>query len=447
MRIEYVYTLHTKFEDIIKDLDEKLRVDFEPKFFFLFLTESTWKLYKRILGYLKKKFPNCQMAGCIVEGYVTDEGIWTRGLALLFFECGVEVFWARGKTAEETFTRLKEKMGTGWSSAIVMFPLFRFGSRLSMLNFALSNNVIWRYRYGRAKDLRDKYRILKAYSKRLESQFAYPTNKALSVFDGEFPIIGLNLLPLKAEIGTPLIIANYEELGRSAVAVCFKGKTNAVFHDVFPERGKSFDETFEIIKSMMPSAMEVDVIKNGIAIGEVNSIAPVDFLKKMKHIRIYERDETIKMLEDGKFKTVSPYGLAFISKETFGSSWLGLLPYSIRLYPSLFDLDSFYDKALFIGEYFKGGIRAFRGLFEVKKFNDSFDFFVIDANVIPMFAGRCFEIKRMANELCYRYFGILTMCISFRFNKLSKSYFSEIQKGLCFNVTGTSTMLEIKSLK
>jgi hypothetical protein len=83
-------------------------------------------------------------------------------------------------------------------------------------------------------------------------------------------------------------------------------------------------------------------------------------------------------------------------------------------------------------------------LFECKKFENSFDFFVIDANVIPMFAGRCIEVKNMADEFCEDYFGIFSICPSLKSRYLTKRHFSEIEKGLCFMTSGTSVMLEIK---
>lgn len=434
--IRYVYTLYSNYHDVARDLDEKLKV--EPEFYFLFFTESTFRIYKDVLRYLRNRFPNSKMVGFFVEGYVAD-GVWTRGLALLTFERSVDVFWARGEDTDETFGRLKEKVGSGWDSAIVIFPLFRFGSRLSILRFAIANNTTWNYRYRRARSLERKREILMEYSKRLE-RYIYPANRALRFFD--FPVIGLNLMPLQARVGTPMMIVNYRDVGRSAVAVCFD-KAHASFHDVFPERGKDFDETLEIIKNYFPNVFEVDVVKEGIAVGEVNGVYPVEFLEKVRYIEAYSVENTVSMLKEGKFKTVTPYGIAFISEETFGSSLLGLLPYPIKLYPSLFDLDNFYDKAVFVGEYFKGGIRAFRGLFENKKIKDSFDFFMIDLNTIPMFAGRTLEIKNMAEEFCKDYFGIITSFPSFR-GSLNKRHFSEIQNGLCFNGTGTSTMLSLK---
>ncbi|ADB57870.1 FIST N-terminal domain-containing protein [Archaeoglobus profundus] len=441
--IQYVYTLYTDFDEIVRDLDNKLELDFEPSFYFLFLTESTWRIYDKVLKYLRTRFPDCKMSGCIVEGYVTKEGVWTRGLALLLFENDVEVLWTKGKTAEETFTRLKRAMKS-WSSAITIFPLFRFSSRLDIINFSILNNTLWRYRLWRARDRKSKLEVLERCSKFLEEKYVFPANKALRVFDGEKPVVGLNLLPLEAGFGTPLIFANYNVLGRSAVGVCLKEKTNAIFHDVFPERGKSYEETTEIIRNTFTSVKEVNVLKKGVTIGEVNSIPAVEFLKRERLIQTYGENEVVRMLEEDKLRTVSPYGLAFISEETYGSSLLGLAPYPLPIYPSLFDLNVFHDKALFVGEFFEGGVKAFRGLFEEKKFKDSFDFFVIDANAIPMFAGRCIEIRNMANEFCDRYFGIFSAFPSIRYRRLAKKHFSEIERGLCFNGTGTSVMIEIK---
>lgn len=442
--IRYFYTPHSNFDDIVRDLDE-IRLDFEPQFYFLFLTKSTLKICKGILKFLRKRYP-CKMVGFTVEGFVTEDGVWTRGLAILFFEKGVEVFWTKGENTERTFKRLREKVGSGWDSAIVVFPLFRFGSRLSILRFILANNTIWYHKYRRARCVDDRISILRDYSKVLESKYIFPPNKALRFF-GEFPVVGFNLMPLQAGLKTPVMIVDYRMVGRSAVAVCFKGKINTRFHDVFPERGRSFDETFEIIKGYFPSSVEVNVVKGGIAVGEINGVLPVKFLENSKYIRIYSEDETLRMIEREKFRTVSPYGLALISNETFGSSILGLGPVPLKIYPCLFDLDLFYDRAMFLGEHFRGGIRAFRGLFEGKSFEDSFDFFVIDSNVIPMFAGRCVEIKRMAEDFCRDYFGVFSAYPSFKFNILNKNYFSEIQRGLCFMTSGTSAMLEIRDLE
>jgi len=443
--ISVVYTPYSKFDEIVRDLEKKLKLDFEPEFFFLFLTESTWKDYKKILEYLKKKFPNCKMAGCIVEGYITDE-IWMRGLAIVFFEHGVNVFWAKDKNTTKTFEILKNKIGTKYSSVITIFPMFYFSSRFDVLKLFANDRLYW-FKYKRVKNLEDKLKILDSYSKKLESKYVFPVNKALRIFDGNFPVIGMNLMPLEAGYGTPLIIANYKNIGRGAVAVCFKGKTNAIFYDVFPERGKSFEETIEVIKNYFPNVELVDVIKKGVTIAEVNNVAPVEFLKRKLYKGIAGEEEVLSRLEKGKLSMVSPYGLAFISRNTLGCSCLGLLPYPLNIYSSLFDLDIFYDKAIFLGERIKGGIHSFGEIFENKLYSDTFDIFMIDSNTIMMFGKGVHKIKNFAQQNCKEFFGIFTLCPSFRLSNLIKAYFSEIEKGLCFNSSGTSTMLEIKNLR
>jgi hypothetical protein len=73
---------------------------------------------------------------------------------------------------------------------------------------------------------------------------------------------------------------------------------------------------------------------------------------------------------------------------------------------------------------------------------------MIDMSTIPMYAGKCYDIKVFAETYCNnKFLGIFSANPSLRYNKLKKRYFSEIHSGLCFNGTGTSVMLEIKSLK
>ncbi len=316
MRVEVVHTPFTEYGDVVRDLEAKLDLGFEPNFLFVFLTESVWKDHNKIIKFLQRKFPNAKMAGCFVEGYATAECAWMRGLAMILIEAeGVDVFWAKGRNTAETFRRLKEKVGTGWDSIILIFPAFYFQSKFDVLKIGINDRIHYYLKYKRARTLEDKLRVLREYSNMLESRYIYPVNKALRIMANETPIIGMNLMPLEARFGTPVIFANYECIGRGAVAVCFKGKVNTIFHDVLPERGNSFDETVEIMKNYFPNVELVDVVKKGIAIGEINGLRPVEFLEsKVRAYKPMEQNETLNRLEKGRLQTVSPYALAFISK-------------------------------------------------------------------------------------------------------------------------------------
>ena len=447
MRIEVVHTPQVKFSEILKDLEENLDFNIDPKLILLFLTDSVEKECSKILSYLKSRFPNSRMVGCFVEGYATADDVWMRGLVLMLVEAeGVEVFWAKGNNTYETFKKLKDSVGTGWDAVLLIFPAFYFSSKFDLLKFGINDRMYY-YRYRRAKDLRDKLRVLREYSTKLE-RYIYPINRVLRTMANGFPILGMNLVPLKAKVGTPRIFVDYDQLGRGAVAICFKGKLNSIFHDAHPDRGGDFEETVEIIKEHFPNVDMVNTVKRRIAIGEINGLKPVSFLEsRVRAYKAMNQSEAIKRLENGKLQTVTPYGLAFISKVTFGCSMLGLYSYPVNIYPSIFELDGFYDECLFLGEFYRGGAQKFGELFEKKRFSDSFDLFVIDHNVIPIFGRNIHYIVEFAKRSNNNFLGIFSSCPSAYIPDLRSRYMSEIERDIFVNLTGTTTMLEICSLR
>jgi len=441
MNVKTICTPFNSYEDIVRDLESKFSaLDFDPNVLLVFFTDNVWKDHKNILAYLRSRFPDAKMAGCFVEGYTTPKETWTSGLVILLIESErVDVFYAKGKDA---FRKISKQV-SGWRTVMLIYPLFYLPSRFDAMRFYFSN--IYHYvRYVSAKTFEDKLKVLKNYSDALESKFVFPANKVLRSMPEDVDVVGMNLVPLEMRAGYPKVFANYESIGRGAVAVCFKGKTNTSFHDVFPERGKSFEETVEILKNNFPDAELVNVVKKGIAIGEINGIRATMFLEtKVRALKEMGKDEVVSKLDEGGLQMVTPYGLAFISKDTYGSSLLGLLPYPLRIYPSLFDLDKFYDEALFLGEYYS--LTRFEELFKSKKFEDSFDLFLMDGNIFPMFGGRVHEITNYARGYCRDYLGLFTSYPSIRSKNIRKRYMSEIERGLCFNCTGTSVMIEMKS--
>jgi hypothetical protein len=99
---------------------------------------------------------------------------------------------------------------------------------------------------------------------------------------------------------------NGKSIGISILNVSFEEKLKCEFNDIYPERGKSFEERLEIQQ---------------------------------------------------RFFGASPYGICFVSKETYGSASLGVFDYELKFYPSLFDTDMFFDDALFAGEFIRGGVK------------------------------------------------------------------------------------------
>ncbi len=336
-------------------------------------------------------------------------------------------------------------IGSGWSSVLLMYPTFYFTSRFDMLKAYLMNRY-YHLKYAKARTKDAKEKVLREYSRIMESKYVYPMNKVLRYMPE--PTIGMNLMPMEAKCETPRIFMNYRRLDRAAVAVCFKGKVNTIFHDVFPERGKSFEETLEILKNYFPNTEIVNVIKGGVSIGDVNGVPAVKFLEsRVRALKELSKDEAMERLDKGKFQTYTPYGLIFISKITFGCSALGLYPHPIKIYISLFELDEFFNEALFFGELFSNGIKNYRNLFLFKTFNDSFDIFFIDYNIIPMFGKGIQYIRKFAKDNSSQFLGLITLNPSSKISMIKRRYISENEPNIFFNCTGTSAMLEIKNLK
>ena len=449
MRAEVVYSPSNNVKEAYLHLLNQLeQIDFEPNFLLLFLTGGVWKNYRVFTELFKNRFPYAKMLGCTVEGYLVGDEIWTRGVAALLgdFDGKVEVFWAKDKTASKTAEKLGEQIGRGWDAILLMFPAFYFPGRFEFLRAFLNDRRHYKA-FERKNSKEEKKKVLKDYSKFLESKFVYPINEVLRTLAKKTgrgtPIIGMNLIPLQAASHTPLILANYMNIGRNIAAICFKGSVNVVFHDVFPERGNSYEETLEVIKSYFFDVEEVKVVKSRLAIGEIDGLKPVDFLKMKKSgFRDVTQDDFLRRVDNGKLQIPSPYHIGFISQNTHGSVFLGLLNYPINLYPSLFNIDEFYDIAAFCGEFFRGGIKTHGKIFEKKESNDSFDFVIIDCNIIMSFGGDIHKLIDVISEKSKSYFGIFICPPSAYLPNLDRKYFSEIDNRICINLTGTSALLE-----
>jgi len=405
MKVKIIYSPSNNPKEAHQEISRKIEdVDFKPKFLFLFLTAGTWKAYKSFNELLKRRFPDTKMLGCIVEGYIADDSIWMRGVAVLLadFDSEVEVFWAREKSATKTIEKLGDKIGRGWDAILLMFPAFYFPSKFEFLRYFFNDKRYYRS-FVKNKHNEEGEKALKLYSKYLnDKKMSYPINTTIKVISKKTgrntPIVGLVLLPLEASSYTPLILSNYKNVENGAAAMCFKGEVNTVFHDVFPQRGDNYEETFKIIKEYFPMTEKVKTIKGGIAIGEIDGLKPMDFLKtKRCGIKDVTQDDFIKNVEDGKQLMASPYLTGFISKRTHGTIFLALINSPLSIYPTAFNVDYFYDTAAFVGEVFRGGIRTFGGIFDLKKF-EGFDFLIIDCDTIMSFGGEVHKLIKVLTK-------------------------------------------------
>ncbi|AGK60501.1 hypothetical protein Asulf_00474 [Archaeoglobus sulfaticallidus PM70-1] len=440
--------IHTQFneyqharEELIEEINKIKKSGFEVDFILLFFTKGTMNDYLRYNEIFKKNFPDAQMLGCVIEGYMVEEEVWTIGLVAMLanFDGKVQVFWESGNDARVVSERVGRKIGDKWDVVLAMFPAFYFPSKLRFLEAFLKDRIQYvSYRNKGTKE--EKEEILRNISRYYRENFIYPVDEVLEGLGRHCnaKIIGMNLMPIEAQPNMPVILANYRDIGRGLAVMCFKGKVNAMYHDIFPERGSSLEEVEEIIRGYFSYVEEVEVVKADVAIGEINGVPSIEFLKSRRAFEEIDENKFINKLERGRVEMVSPYGLLFTSKATFGCAPLGLITSPVKVYPSIFNLDLFVDSCFFVGESFKGGIDKFLEIFNFRKL-DNFDILFMDINVIPAFGSNLTRLSERIgsnNKLV-----LFTSNPSMSFESSTK-YFTNIKDSLYFTTYGSTTLLE-----
>lgn len=398
---EFHYTPHQDTRKALEDLRKK--IDFKPNLAIFFLAGNLCKS--------PEKFKlDCNSISIPVEGIITPKAVWSRGALLLITESDVKIK-VFNENAEDVCKKIV-RMEKG-DFNLLIYPVMFIKSRLTGL------------RVLRKLKTSEPEKASKAYK-----EIIYPMDTILKPFrDEEKAAVAMNLFPLTLGIGYPKISFNGKKLGRGVLSISFKEKVDCIFGDTFPERGKSFEETAEILSQELVSAKKVSIVKKGIAIGEIDGMKVKEFLRKQ---RIVMRENLEKDIVNAKFVGATPYVLSLISKETYGSSILGLMDYDLNFYPSLFETDLFYDEAIFGGEFIKGGIER------VSEESQESEFAILDQNFMLMFEERIVEIVDVIKG-----HGVFTSFPSYT-GKLRKNFMSEIERNLCVNGTGTMVFLNFK---
>ncbi len=255
------------------------------------------------------------------------------------------------------------------------------------------------------------------------------------------PIAGINLLPIEALTNTPKIYLDYSEVNRNLVAIGLKN-VKIHYHDIYPERGKSFEETIEIVKEAFAYRGEFDVRKKGIIIGEINNKRVKDLLKELFLVEIPSENEFVSSIEKKEFLMMSSYSLGFISKETHGLSLLGLLNTPLNFYPSTFYLDNFYESSILCGEIFKGGPKNLTKIWEERE-DSNFLLNFIDSSILLSFRGEIHEI--FSEMMNYKnWLSIFTFSPSAHLKISRRRYLSEMSKNIFYIGSGSTLLIEFK---
>lgn len=402
--IEFVYSLESDPKRAFEEIKAKAReIGFEPNLAIFFLTEKLQKnpeLFK--FDFTTLSIP--------VEGIITPGRIWMRGCLCMLADVKYNLNVLRGK-ASEVVERLRDVEKGRFN--LLVYPLFYIENWRSFIG-----------NYLRLKLTSDATKASRIYENGI-----YPMNSLLRSFRDEGKTAAsFNLFPLKFGVGRPQIYLNGGKVGRGVIHLAIDRKFDVEYTDFLPERGKSVEETKEILKQEFQFIKEVEVNKSGIVISEVDGRSVKDFLREY---RIRMRGELEKDVEEERFFGASPYIISLISKETFGSACLGLFDYDLKMYPSLFDLDVFMDTGIFFGEKISGGVERVK-----KELNAEADFIALDQNLALMFEKRLVEVFKDFSG-----FGAVTSYPS-KCGPNSVRRMSEIEKDIFVNATLSTIMIK-----
>ena len=422
MRFEFIYTPYPNIRDALRDLEEKLKkIDFEPNLGIFFLVGDLINHYKEF-----SKLLRCKTICMPIEGYITPKAVWMRGALLLLLDAKCDVYCFKGST-KRVCKGLRDLKT--YNFYLLIYPVFYFSGRLQALNALIREKIYYRS-YRKGNEI-----ALKKFSDLLEDKIVYPMNKILRpIRDKGANAIAFNIFPLKFKYGYPIAL-NGENIGRGLIAVCFKEKVKSYYEDTLPERGKSFEETIEILKNELGISKIVEVNKRGVAVGHVNGLKAVEFVLKERGITALKRDVK-EDLDRDRFMPATPYCLVFISNETFGASLLGILEYPVGIYPCLYDLDVFSPYASFTAhETVKGGIK------ELERFFDKdYNLFVIDQYYMLMYRENIVKFRKFIGNN----YGIFTSHTSYTSQSLHHRFMTEVEDKICINTTRTISFMKFQ---
>ncbi len=270
-------------------------------------------------------------------------------------------------------------------------------------------------------------------------------NKVLrSLGNAGIPIGSINLVPIEVHENTPVIYHNFQPIGRNVLVLAIDG-AELHFKDIFPERGESYQDTENTLKTFFAFRDEVVVVKEGNVIGEINGLPVREYVKKRFEMEI-EENEFVEKIEKGDFSAISPFGLALISKENFGASVIGLTAYPLNFYPFYLNLEKFNTNGLVIGEVFSKKPHEFVDFGE-KIMDDSLKLFFVDSTSLLAYRGETYEVFDFLSEKLRKKFLILfTSLPSALLQEIpERKFISEIEPGIFFFGSGTSLLLKFKT--
>ncbi len=440
-------------KDIIEQLH--LRMDFVPDLALFYATLKYNGKYQAMLDMFHKEIGDIPQIGASVDGMIFPDDIRMDGAALVLCEDKDAKIRAQGlkekgsiATAEKLAKRIKCENG----AVILHFPLAHMPDAFNFAKFVTKG--LYYSNQCKGSDERKQREIAGKFADYCNAEnIFYPPPTILNIFakqtNYKVPIIGINVLHMQVRFNSPSIFCNFEDIEDGIVALTIeKENVNAVYDDIFPEKGRTMEETRHIVNKEFTVIKEfkANFIKNVLI--SLDGKPPVEAVKDLINISQEKKDDMLIHLDKGNYKLYRPYGLIFFNKKTNGAFLLGMGSYvPFDLFPFFVDVSDYSENVALAYIRVENKFESFiSSLNNIKHTNDGFTYFCIDVGVAAAFGAKVFEYKDKINNLFDKnYFGIFSFAPSayippgYHF----RNHLSELQNNTFFISAGTNACLEI----
>src|SRR5574341_155926 len=207
-----------------------------------------------MLDIFHEEFGDIPQIGASVNGMIFPDDIHTDGAALVLCkdpDARICVQGAKEKGAMESAIKLARKINCEKGAVILHFPLVHMPGTLKFAQFLAKGFYYSKKCKGSGiEKQREHARKFSDYCDRENILYLAPT--ILDIFaqrtDYKVPIIGVNVLHTQARFNSPNIFCNFKDIEDGIAALIIeKENMNAVYDDIFPEKGKDLEETKQIV--------------------------------------------------------------------------------------------------------------------------------------------------------------------------------------------------------
>ncbi len=431
------------------------RLDFKPDLALFYATLKYNGKYQAMLDIFHKEYGDIPQIGASVDGMIYPDDMRTDGAALVLCEdkeARICVDGVKEKGAIESAEKLAKRVKCEKGAVVLHFPAAHVPSAFKFAEFIAKGFYYSKMCRAANIEKRKEYaRKFSDYCDRKNIFYLPPT--ILNIFakqtNHKVPIFGVNVLHTQVRFNSPNIFCNFENIdGGIAALVIEKEGVNAVYDDIFPEKGNALKETKQIMSNEFTVVKEfkADFEKNVLI--SLDGKPPVEAVKKLIYVSEEKEKELLGHLDKGDYQVQMPYGLMFINKKTNGAFILGIGSYyPFDLFPFFMDITDYSEEAALVYETIDNKFDSFIScLNNLKCDNGKFVYFCFDVGVVSAFGKKTFDYKNKVKKLaCNNYFGILTESVSayippeFRL----KNYLTETNDNTFFMTAGTNACLEI----